>query len=466
MNPIMNRLGGDGIAEHSYPSLARNVALLSFAGLSTFLLFLAELVFLAHRGYLTIGGWDVTGSGEPSYRYFLLFAACIAYINALVLLRIRAIPKKLGVSVVLIWFFVTAVVAVLSFAVSSQDSYWSLLLAKGLTFYHQNPYTHVPAAFASDPWYVAIQSWQNSPMVYGPLWVAIITPITYFLHTSLWSAFVALKLVYLCCLLVSGYFFLRVLAYYRVPDARAIILLASLALNPFLIQMALVDGHNDVIVMMLVIIGYYLFLRKRFVASIIVFGLGTYIKYTPALLAFLPVLALLRDTTLPLPVRIKRVALAGVAVVSLGVLLYESFGLHESIFAGLANEVGTWGASAGSLDAFGALILQFLFNAPAALIRLTGVATAFGIFFWYEKNDPLRAAVFSYLGLFFFLPWFQPWYLLWILPLFLLAVPFDVYIFTLFALLLTPEFIPALLLIAIPIFWYLRPPFTSPLLSE
>ena len=154
------------------------------------------------------------------------------------------------------------------------------------------------------------------------------------------------------------------------------------------------------------------------------------------------------------------------AVVSLGVLLYESFGLHESIFAGLANEVGTWGASAGSLDAFGALILQFLFNAPAALIRLTGVATAFGIFFWYEKNDPLRAAVFSYLGLFFFLPWFQPWYLLWILPLFLLAVPFDVYIFTLFALLLTPEFIPALLLIAIPIFWYLRPPFTSPLLSE
>jgi len=231
--------------------------------------------------------------------------------------------------------------------------------------------------------------------------------------------------------------------HYKVVDTRKVVLLSLLAFNPFVIQTVLIDGHNDIIVLTLVLAGLLCFLRQKNSFSILFFSLGAFIKYSPALLVLLPLLFLYRDVKMTFLQKVKSVSVSLLLVFSVGMCLYLPFGIHSGLFRGLANEITQRGASITKVDSLGSVLLKVLLQPDPTTLRMIGISLAFCIFLYLERKKPISSIVFSYIGLFLILPWFQPWYMLWIFPLFILIVPLDIFVFTSIFLLFVPELFPA-----------------------
>lgn len=186
--------------------------------------------------------------------------------------------KKHIISKKTFWWIVGIITAILvfSYPAFSYDMFNYMFTAKTVVLYQKNPYLVIPLQFTGvEPW-LSFMHWTHLPSAYTPFWILLTLP-TYVLGFGyfliiMWN----IKLLVAASYILTTVFIGKILS--KLEPDKKLLGMAIFALNPLVIFETLVSGHNDMVMMALVMIAYYLYLIKKRWASFFVLALSVAAK--------------------------------------------------------------------------------------------------------------------------------------------------------------------------------------------
>jgi hypothetical protein len=351
-----------------------------------------------------------------------IVAMYVAYLLALV--YARALPVRVIVAAIVLLHAVFLLAPPLALT----DVFNYINYGRMEVVHHLNPYTTIPILEPhGDPSY-ALSNWHQLLSPYGPLF----TMLTFaFVPLGVAGSFWVLKLVLAAASLATIALVWRCAKLLGRDPVKAIVLVG---LNPIVLVWGLGGDHNDSLMVLCIVLGFYLLLRTRAGdaqgASDARRGPGSLPADVGAGMAFVAAAAIKASAAVLLPVvlagllrsprRLGRVtvgvALAGAAVL-VGSLV--AFGLHvpdlntqsrlvtnESV----PNLIGLAAGAGGETESL-RLALSGVLAASIVLCCL----------YAWRRGSSLTASGWASVALLVTLSWVLPWYVLWVLPLAALA---------------------------------------------
>ncbi len=270
--------------------------------------------------------------------------------------------------------------------------------------------------------------WVGSPSPYGPLWVGASTGVFHLTGAAAIPALIAFRLLALLGVVLLCVYLPR-LARVCGVDAAKVIWLGLL--NPLVLMHFFSAGHNDALMLGLLVAGLTLALEgKYFVGTVLVVMAGA-IK-APALLG-LPFVALAWPGATDSLLRrvtawVKVTVIAAAVFIGLNLALGLDFGWLSALST--PGAVRSWLSPVTSLGMLGGLLGGLLghpnFDDGAVeAIRAAGNILALGIVallaFAADRRTAVRALGLALLAVVVLGPTVQPWYLLWPLLILLAA---------------------------------------------
>ncbi len=185
--------------------------------------------------------------------------------------------------------FYAAALALLFPPTLSSDAYAYAAQARVWIFHGLNPYVNGPRTLVDEGDAVArLLSW-NVPSMYGPVWMLMSAGLLAAQPgDSLWLQIVILKLVQAAALVLAALAGQRVAE--RLSPGRGDLVLLAIGLNPLFLLEGPGTGHNDLIMMALMVAAAWAYLEERSLLGGLCVGLAVAIKFVP--LAVLPWIAL------------------------------------------------------------------------------------------------------------------------------------------------------------------------------
>ncbi len=376
------------------------------------------------QDYARISGHTQTSGWSLIAAFLALF---LIYAAAWVLMpRTLSVGRGLAATVLLlpVAFGITLL---LVYPIGAADIFDYISHARLLPYHAANPFTVMPVAFPDDPFLPYI-AWPYTTSAYGPLWELIASGTAWLAGDDLWRNLIAFKGLAILSYLVNA-----VLIYHLVsrrnPDWTWRAMLFYLW-NPLVLFEVAANGHNDMLMMSGVLLGFYLLDRLRgplwgYVGASAAFALGILVKFLAA--PFLPLLWVdswrkLRGTTLANRVSVVAIS-AGVAMLLLAAFYLPFYQPGVDILSSQRRQ----DMFTASLPNAAKMLLQsngWAENAAATLARNLAFALL-GLFYLWQmwrlgqgRTTLLRA---GFEVLFFYLLisilWFQPWYLIWLVAL-------------------------------------------------
>ncbi len=146
------------------------------------------------------------------------------------------------------WFWLAVVIGVIcafSYPFLSKDIFTYLFSSKQLGQYGQNPYLIAPAQWAGKDLWIDLLGNVDNVYVYGPVYlVYALIPLLVFGYQRLVAAFFGLKLMNLAVFVLGGLWLMR----WEKQKERVA---AYWFFNPFLLMELVVNGHNDLLMVVL-----------------------------------------------------------------------------------------------------------------------------------------------------------------------------------------------------------------------
>ena len=281
-----------------------------------------------------------------------------------------------------------------------------------LELHNVNPFAVVPNAFPSDP-IIPYLAYPDEPSQYGPIWVLIGGAFASLAHGDLLKEVLLYKLV-AAAAQVAGAAVIYRIARNLTRDSTLATASAYLYLwNPMLLWEMVANAHNDGVMMLLGLVGAWLFVAgwDRLVLAAI--AAGVLVKVPVAIIAPYLFVGLLQ--------RGRARAIEGALLaLALSAVVYRPFweGL-DTLTVLRRTELFT--ASLGSVLRLGLepLLGDELATTLARSLSLSGfaVVAVLALFFAaraYLPSDVLRPAYFTLLAaLLLATTWFQAWYVVW-----------------------------------------------------
>lgn len=366
-------------------------------------------------------------------------------------------PRRKIFLVILTWLVYSGVLMFMAPAGESHDIFDYLFRGRMMTEYQANPLVDVPEDFNLSTPYSRYLAWRKHVDTYGPVWEASSAAVASSVHQiSDWLGWwgedypVCPKSPESCWLLivyVTGYRFLAIsltglsgwLVFSivrRRQTSLAPLALAAWLLNPMTLITTAVGGHNDALMLMLVLLSWWLLQRQRSFLAMLAVIVAAHVKLTA--LIWLPVCALWIVWRWGWG-RALKIGLASLTTgLALSWLLYAPFGgwqtlprmlgersefLANSLWRVLYHQlIYRWDWSIENAHQLSTNLPNWLFAAGALIIP-------FWMFNFRPKrwrSDPVDSveaerglwhalAVISMLYLLVGSFWFQHWYVLWVL---------------------------------------------------
>lgn len=289
------------------------------------------------------------------------------------------------------------------------DLFNYLTQAHQVTDVGANPLVDAPLEAAGDPLVQAYASkYALDPSVYGPAWTILSAPATLG-RSDVAGGLVYLKALATLAFLGASWLIERILRQLRPADAlRGVYLFAW---NPLVVLTAVGGGHNDIVMMGLLLLAIYLLLRERWVVAFALLAASVWIKYMSAVL--LPIFGLYawrqtgrrhREERWPTTLR------AGAAMLLVSVVAFLPFwspGALSGLVQRLFNPDNV--ATGSSELAVPALALGLVLYAAVYLIVFWRLARGEGTF-----QETLNGGFLALLLAFLFgAARAQPWHLIW-----------------------------------------------------
>lgn len=251
--------------------------------------------------------------------WLCVFALWGAYLT--LIWRVRGLPVDMRIAVG--GAIVLGVTAVITPPVFSTDTFSYAVFGRIASVYQQNPYLVTPRLAATFDPLMPYLYWKDIPSPYGPLWTMVSQVIAAGPEVSPLELVLRFKLFALTVALLDGW-----LVYLLVRDRwplQAGWLYLGFAWNPLLLIEGVVIGHNDVLILALLLASGLLLLRARPVAAIGAMTVSALIKYsTVPLIGLASLRLLLRTPVRGRPLLVLRLLGTAIAITTLGFLPFWS----------------------------------------------------------------------------------------------------------------------------------------------
>jgi hypothetical protein len=365
--------------------------------------------------------------------------------------------RWLIVLIISIWLACSGVVMFVASAGESHDIFDYLFRGRMMTEYHANPLVEIPESFGLSIPYTRYLAWRKNVDTYGPVWetssAAVATGVRWVSSWLGWwddSYPVCPKSPESCRLLMvylTGYRLLAVsltglsgwLIASMVKRSQATLVpLAMIAWfwSPLTLIATAIGGHNDIVMLILVLLSWWLLQHQRPFWALIVLILSAHVKLTAFI--WLPTCALWIVWRYGWRRALKTCLMAAVCGLVLSWLLYAPFGgwqtlprmLHErsafltnspwQVLSYFLNETWNWSSESAHqltttlsnwLSIAGALLIPlWMFGFRHKRWRKAAIPT--------EEADQILWRALAAVSLMFLLIgsfWFQHWYILWLL---------------------------------------------------
>jgi len=224
-----------------------------------------------------------------------VIAAWLIFLPLIWKLRALVVDHRM----VLIGAIVLGLIAVIVPPLFSTDPFSYSMYARLATVYHANPYVATAQSAAPEDALIPYLYWRNIPSPYGPLWTLISQAIVAGPDTSLLELILRFKVVASVLTLLDGwviYSFVR----QRWPEQAGWYYLAF-AWNPLVLIEGVVNGHNDVLILAVMLGSAFLLMRSRPMLTVVGLTASALIKYSTLPVVGLGALRLLLRT----PVRAR-----------------------------------------------------------------------------------------------------------------------------------------------------------------
>jgi hypothetical protein len=278
------------------------------AHVSTWTLLPAYLLFPGGVISLVLAGAPIVHppGAMPNWGETVLLFNAFLLIFLIYWLALYTLPRLINHKYLLYSTLLLGVVCVFFPVVTSSDIFSYIAYARIEVIYHLNPLTTLPTAIHGDFIYPYVY-WKDQPSAYGPTW-AIITSLAQWLIGVTGSGDVLRMLVALRLLGLTSHVSSTMLIWsisgrlQRItgaisPQKRMLAALAF-AWNPLLLFEACVNGHNDAVLLFLILLALWFLLRsphlplRSLLPAAIVFAIATCLKinivvFVPGLLLFL-----------------------------------------------------------------------------------------------------------------------------------------------------------------------------------
>ena len=177
-----------------------------------------------------------------------------------------------------IWPLIFLTVAILGLAYNafSYDLFNYIFDAKIVTFYHQNPFQHKALDYPADPM-LGFMHWTHRTFPYGPIWLLVSLPISLLGFGKLLPTMILFKALAVASYLGACWLVWKL----AVADKKV---LAFFAFSPLVVVETLVSGHHDLLMMALVLAGFYCLQKKRLWLAWLMLGLSIGIKFATGFL--------------------------------------------------------------------------------------------------------------------------------------------------------------------------------------
>ena len=314
-------------------------------------------------------------------------------------------------SLILVWVY----------PVGATDIYDYIFRARLWALYDYNPLTVTPLQVNHDPWFpYVVWVWFTSP--YGPFWADISVVINRLAGNSLLANLLLFKLLAVLSVAAVSILLFDLLRERGEGEALSGVLL--IAWNPLLLFETAVNGHNDMLMMALLVAALWLYRRQLHWAALVLGTLAALVKL--AALAALPVLLVAGASRIPAQRLTQR---ARVLLTGLGCCMFVAAIVYAPLWQ-------------GSQTIAGVLALDNRFTAsPAAIVKLAleqGVGrqpaewltrNLFGALFLgvylmllrraARERDATPETMLAAIAVLLTLGtlWFQPWYVIWLIVL-------------------------------------------------
>ena len=246
---------------------------------------------------LTLSEWSIWQIVQKFFQnigYFQRPLSTLFYIVIILLLYIfyfafLFLAHKKKITRKEVWFLILATTVILTFSYNafSYDLFNYIFDAKIVTHYHQNPYIHKALDFPQDPM-LSFMHWTHRTYPYGPMWLILTVPLSFFVNFFLPTFFIFKTLIALS-FLGTAFFISKILN--KISPHNEVFGLVFFALNPLVIIESLVSGHNDIVMIFLSMVALYSVMNNKYVRSFILLVLSIGIKF--ATIFLIPVFAFL-----------------------------------------------------------------------------------------------------------------------------------------------------------------------------
>lgn len=178
--------------------------------------------------------------------------------------------------------FGTFLLLVFSYNAFSYDLFNYIFDAKIVTHYQQNPFLAKPSDFVGDEM-LNFMRWTHRFYPYGLSWLILTVPLSIIGGNIFLTTFFLFKLLAGLSYLGSGYLIYKISQ--NLFPKNKISNTLFFALNPLVLIEGLISAHNDMPMVFITLLSFYLYLNKRKSASFLVYIFSVGIKYATAALA-------------------------------------------------------------------------------------------------------------------------------------------------------------------------------------
>lgn len=342
-----------------------------------------------------------------SSRYIFLILALLLGILAMLYAYKNPPPRRW---IYLAVIFVGAIFLFLP-PLASGDALTSLFRIKIFALTGTNPYIIAPSQFPGDPWTTGT-SWRHIPMPYGPLWTLGSVIFFPFIKGSLASALFVYKLVISAAAVACGRLLYIISERLETNGRKTEILFLW---NPLLILTVFSDSHNDILMILLLLLGLFFLLKDKYQFALLALTGSILIKYATILVLPFFLLAIYRKLG-----NIKAILKTVLPAIILSLGLFYIFWQGSYTFRGVLLASGIVSPNsliAHTANLFG-LGIGFFVKAKEWIFGLAAVTVVI-IVFWSARarGRIIKGATFSLMALLFFVTDLFNWYLLWPLAL-------------------------------------------------